>query len=106
MFRALSNESQDDSVGVFWKKKNFTFLIKRTNAIDSVFYLLDCKHLMIIDDNMRTEGPHAKDDKEEKNSLDLLSSFIDTNTASNYLPTAGFLVMCRKDIFWTDYLIS
>ena len=81
------------------KKKNFTFLIKRTNAIDSVFYLLDCKHLMIIDDNMRTEGPHAKDDKEEKNSLDLLSSFIDTNTASNYLPTAGFLVMCRKDIF-------
>ena len=85
------------SVGVTEKK--FTFLIKRTNAIDSVFYLLDCKHLMIIDDNMRTEGPHAKDYKEGKNSLDLLSSFIDTNIVSNYLPTSEFLVMCRKDIF-------
>ena len=55
---------------------------------------------------MRTEGPHAKHDKEEKNGLDLLSSFIDTNIASNFLPTSGFLVMCRKDIFCTDYLIS
>lgn len=54
---------------------------------------------MIIDDNMRTEGPHTKDDKEEKNSLVVLSSFIDTNTTNNYLPTSGFLVMCRKDIF-------
>lgn len=86
------------SVGVTEKKK-ITFLIKRTNAIDSVIYLLDCKHLMIIDDNMRMEGPHAKDYKEGKNSLGFLSSFIDTNIASNYLPTSEFLVICRKDVF-------
>lgn len=72
----------------------------------TLYFTLDCKHIIIIDDNMRTEGPHAKHDKEGKNSLDLLSSFTDTNIASNYLPTSGFLVMCRKDIFCTDYLIS
>ena len=72
----------------------------------TLYFTLDCKPIIIIDVNMRTEGPHAKHDKEEKNGLNLLSSFIDTNIASNYLPTSGFLVMCRKDIFCTDYLIS
>ena len=99
MFQALSNESQDDICRSILEKKKISLSSLKGQTQLTVFYLLDCKHLMIIDDNMRTEGPHTKDDKEEKNSLVVLSSFIDTNTTNNYLPTSGFLVMCRKDIF-------